>query len=118
MRAQRAGSALAITHSGGATPIRNSIADLPGNATQRQTASPDFPTPNPFNPRSAAATRPFVTKLSAGVGARYSTYLGGGAAMKGNGIAVGLCRQRLRHRRYRSTDFPTVNTINQVRRQR
>ena len=86
-----------------------------GNAyVTGSTASPNFPIANPLQPGLFGATDAFVAKLdSGGSTLLYSTYLGGGGADKGGGIAadggnayvVGTTA---------STNFPTVNALQSV----
>ena len=53
------------------------------------TDSTNFPTLTPLQPQKGGATDAFVAKIEAsGRSLEYSTYLGGGAADAGNGIAV------------------------------
>lgn len=53
------------------------------------TSSPNFPTVTPIQPRKDNDADAFVTKIDpAGANLVYSTYLGGGGADGGNGIAV------------------------------
>jgi hypothetical protein len=87
------GSALTYsTYLGGSGPDAGvGIAvDLSGNAyLTGDTASPDFPVQNPFQPRLAGGLDAFVSKLDpSGSAFLYSTYLGGSFNDTGCGIAV------------------------------
>jgi Beta-propeller repeat/FG-GAP-like repeat len=93
----------------------NGIAvDAAGNAyVTGVTSSANFPTANPL--QSACATCPnstaFVTKFNAAGNALvYSTYLGGGGANAGIGIAVDAFRNTY-VTGYSSTSFPMANPL-------
>ena len=74
------------------------------------TSSTDFPTKNPEQGKNAGDFDAFATKLSADGKTRvYSTYLGGGAADFGRGIALDSSGSAYVTGSTSSTDFPTQN---------
>jgi len=83
------------------------------------TASPDFPLTNAFQPVMGAGTcgagpcaDAFVTKLdSAGSALLYSTFLGGSDVDKGAGIAVNASSNAFVTGFTRSDDFPLLNAL-------
>jgi len=88
--------------------------DSAGNAyVVGQTASPDFPTVNPFQATykggSAVGSNAFVTKFnSAGSALVYSTYLGGSFSDAAASVAVDSAGSAYVAGATGSTDFPTV----------
>jgi Beta-propeller repeat len=119
------GSALVYsTYLGGSGPTGSSVqydtayaiaVDGAGNAyVAGATASPDFPTLNPFqakyNGGSIIGSNAFVAKLDAsGSALVYSTYLGGSFSDGANGIAVDSAGSAYVVGSTGSTDFPTLN---------
>jgi hypothetical protein len=114
------GSALIYsTYLGGSVyDVASGVAvDSSGNAyVAGSTTSTDFPTVNPFQASLGAkyAANAFVTKLSAnGSTLIYSTYLGGSALDGATGIAVDSSGNAYLTGSTYSTDFPTVNPLQQ-----
>jgi len=92
----------------------NSIAvDSTGNAyVTGGTTSTDFPTLSPVQPANAGSTDVFVAKLNpTGSALLYSTYLGGSAFDRGNGIAVDGSGSPYVTGETNSIDFPTSNPV-------
>jgi hypothetical protein len=89
--------------------------DHVGNAyVTGQTQSTNFPTASPFQAALVigASSNAFVTKLNAAGNALvYSTYLGGGVADQGNGIAVDSSGNAYVVGQTVSTNFPTLNAF-------
>ena len=81
-----------------------------------ETASPDFPTQTPLQPtRSGGSTDLFVPKLNhTGSAIIYSTYLGGSSNEYGGDLKVDAQGNAYITGKTQSTDFPTVNPIQQV----
>jgi hypothetical protein len=74
------------------------------------TASPNFPTQNPFQPINGGARDAFVTKLnSSGSALVYSTYLGGSGEERGWDIAVDAEGNTYVTGYTLSPNFPTAN---------
>jgi hypothetical protein len=116
MKLNATGTALVYsTYLGGSVDgVARAIAvDSSGNAyLTGSTDSPDFPTtPGAFQPAhtGAFAINAFVTKLNAsGSALVYSTYLGGGRADEGTGIAVDSAGNAYVTGVTNSPDFPTT----------
>jgi len=86
--------------------------DAAGNVTLAgETASPNFPTRNPFQAANAGEDDAFVSKLSADGALIYSTYLGGGAEDENWGIAVDGAGSAYISGSTHSPDFPTRNAV-------
>jgi hypothetical protein len=80
-----------------------------------KTDSSDFPTVNAIQPALHGATDAFISKLSPdGASLVHSTFLGGGAQDDGRAIAVDLMGAAYVTGYTASTDFPTVNALQQV----
>ncbi len=76
------------------------------------TASGDFNVRNPLQPTNRGLQDVFITKVSQdGASLVYSTYLGGGRADVGNGIAVDLSGNAYLTGSTTSTNFPTLNPL-------
>ncbi|HEX8221423.1 MAG TPA: SBBP repeat-containing protein [Chloroflexia bacterium] len=74
--------------------------------------STDFPTANAIQAANAGGSDAFVSKLNAeGSALVYSTYLGGSSSDAGNGIAVDAAGNAHATGYTQSTNFPTVNSI-------
>ena len=103
------------TYLGGAnTDYGQGIAvDSSGNAyVTGETHSTNFPTAFPFQAALAAPRNAFVTKLNAaGTALLHSSYLGGGGADAGYGIAVDSAGNAYVAGQTYSTNFPTVNPL-------
>lgn len=103
------------TYLGGSFVDRgNSIAvDQLGNAyVTGWTESPDFPTANAFQPDKGGGRDAFVMKLNGeGSAVVYSTFLGGDSSDIGIGIAVDSAGNAYVTGETRSSDFPTVNAL-------
>lgn len=113
------GSALVYsTYLGGNGPdVGNGIAvDSNGDAyVAGQTLSPNFPTMNPFQSTDQGQSSAFVSKISAGGTAlAYSTYLGGSGYDLAYAIAVDSSGDAYVAGSTGSTNFPTVNPLQQV----
>jgi hypothetical protein len=91
-------------------------ADSAGNAyVIGWTGSTDFPTKNPIQAYYAGGGDAFVAKLNAsGTALTYSTYLGGSGEDNGNGIAVDSAGNVYVTGGTTSTDFPTMNPLQDV----
>jgi hypothetical protein len=77
-----------------------------------ETRSADFPTLNPLQPDLAGGLEAFVTKLAPdGQALVFSTFLGGTATDRGQGIAVDSDGAVYVAGYTRSDDFPTVNAL-------
>jgi hypothetical protein len=87
--------------------------DGAGNAyVTGATGSTNFPIMNPFQPASGGDMDAFVAKLDpTGSALVYATYLGGGSADEGFGIAVDGGGRAYVTGRTRSADFPTVHPV-------
>ena len=100
---------------GSAEELANGVAvDTAGNAyVAGWTASPDFPTMNPFQPAFGGAfDDAFVAKVSAdGSTLVYSSYLGGSDRDHGLGIAVDTSGNAYVTGGTVSSDFPTRNAL-------
>src|SRR5206468_4188850 len=76
------------------------------------TASPNFPTVSPVQPRKDADADAFVAKIDpAGAALVYSTYLGGGGADGGNGLAIDGAGDAYVTGTTGSTNWPTVKPV-------
>ncbi|HTJ76490.1 MAG TPA: SBBP repeat-containing protein [Acidimicrobiales bacterium] len=76
------------------------------------TASPNFPTVSPAQPRKDADADAFVAKVDpAGAALVYSTYLGGGGADGGNGLAIDSAGDAYVTGTTGSTNWPTVKPV-------
>jgi hypothetical protein len=111
-----AGSALVYsTYAGGGSydTGRDLAVDTAGNAyVTGDTTSIDFPTANPLQVANAGGLDVFVAKVDAsGSGLVYSTYLGGSGHDAGNHIAVDVSGNAYLTGYTISTNFPTVNPI-------
>jgi hypothetical protein len=116
-----AGSALVYsTYLGGsADDSGTGIAlDASGNPyVTGQTRSTDFPTRNPFQAANGGGVDAFVTRLNAeGSSIMYSTYLGGSADEAATDIAVDASRHAYTTGYTTSTDFPTRNPLQAMKR--
>jgi hypothetical protein len=81
-----------------------------------KTYSTDFPTKNAFQPNNSGESDAFVTKINAGGGLGYSTYLGGSgnensSVLFGGPIAVDSTGNAYVTGWTTSTDFPTKNAL-------
>jgi hypothetical protein len=86
--------------------------DSAGNAyVTGYTYSANFPILNAFQASFGGGIDAFVTKLTAGGGLSYSTYLGGAGGDFGQGIAVDLTGNVYVTGQTNSTDFPTLNAF-------
>ena len=85
--------------------------DGSGNAyVTGRTASPNFPTQNPYQGTIGGSYDAFITKLSSsGSALSYSTYLGGRSYDSGQGIAVDGSGNSYVTGETRSSDFPIQN---------
>ncbi len=111
-----AGSALTYsTYLGGVSfELASEIAvDSSGNAyVTGQTTSSDFPTTGGALDTTQNSTDAFVSKLNAaGSALTYSTYLGGTAVERGEGITVDTSGNAYVTGHTTSSDFPTVSAI-------
>jgi len=80
-----------------------------------QTLSTDFPTQNPIQGANGGGYDAFVTKINAsGTALVYSTYLGGALDDYGLGIAVDASGNVYVTGRTYSTNFPTLNAIQET----
>lgn len=84
-----------------------------GNAyVTGSTRSPDFPVVNPLQSTLGGSDDAFVFKLNpSGTALQYSTYLGGGLADRGNGIAVDGLGNAVITGNTQSTNFPLVSAL-------
>jgi len=80
------------------------------------TGSVNFPTKNAFQTHNLGTTNAFVTKLKAGGGLAYSTYLGGSGADFARAIAINAAGQAFITGEATSFNFPLKNPIMSVRR--
>jgi hypothetical protein len=99
----------------GSSAIANSVAvDAAGDAyVTGWTSATNFPTVNPAQPGSkGGGDEAFVAELNAaGSTLIYSTYLGGSAVDRGQGIAVDGAGDAFVTGKTSSSDFPTVNAV-------
>src|SRR5262249_40112987 len=108
-----AGSALTFsTYLGGSRrEIGRGIAvDVSGSAyAVGETASSDFPTMNPLQPRSSGAHNAFITKFNpAGAALDYATYLGGSGRDSASAVVVDGSGNAYVTGETSSPDFPTA----------
>jgi len=75
------------------------------------TASTDFPVLNAFQPDNAGDEDSFLTKLDPQGNLVYSTYLGGSAQDRAQGVAVDKRGNVFVHGQAASLDFPTLNAF-------
>ncbi|HET8760889.1 MAG TPA: SBBP repeat-containing protein, partial [Nitrospiria bacterium] len=96
----------------GADEAAGIAVDAAGNAyVTGRTSSSDFPTAGPLQATSGGGTDAFLVKLApTGAGLVYATYLGGGGADFGMGVAVDSAGNAYVTGQTQSSDFPTAPT--------